>query len=82
MHGQETKMKQIHSTHSIYCRPSNGPIFGNGFDLFICDLANTTASCSSSLGNSYHHPQPSQGKSYLAGAEYFQLSEIEVYQKK
>ena len=34
------------------------------------------------LGNSNQHPQPSQGDSYLAGSEFFLLSEIEVYQKE
>ena len=36
----------------------------------------------SKLGDSYKHPQPSQGGSYLAGSAQFQLSEIEVFQKE
>jgi hypothetical protein len=42
----------------------------------------TTAGSSSHLGRSFEHPQPDQGKSYLAGSNPFQLSEIEVYQKE
>jgi hypothetical protein len=33
----------------------------------------------SKLDNSYQHPQPSKGQSYLAGSYNFQLSEIEIY---
>jgi hypothetical protein len=59
-----------------------GPIFGFGHDLRIRDSSNTRIESYSYLGNSYEHPQPSQGLSYLAGSNPFQLSEIEVYQKK
>jgi hypothetical protein len=78
---QPYKMKQINTAQSIYCRPDYGPIFGFN-DFYICDSANTTPGSGSNLGDSYEHPQPDQGRSYLAGSEYFQLSEIEVYQKE
>ena len=67
---------------SIICSSSYGPIFG------LCDIyihnnkANTTPGGSSNLGQSNEHPQPDQGRSFLAGSNPFQLSEIEVYQKE
>ena len=79
---QPSKMRQINTNHSIYCHSSYGPTFGAGFDIYICNAANTTAGSQSKLGVSYEHPQPSQGQSYLAGSNPFQLSEIEVYQKE
>jgi hypothetical protein len=78
---QPCKMRQINKTCSIYCHSDIGPIFGSN-DIHIGNSANTTASSFSNLGKTYHHPQPSQGNSYLAGAYFFQLSEIEVYQKE
>jgi hypothetical protein len=79
---QPRKMKQISNTNeSIICRSNYGPTFGAGHDLHICSYANTTPGSYSYLGNSYQHPQPSQGVSYLAGSPKFQVSEIEVYTK-
>jgi hypothetical protein len=77
-----SKMKQINTKHSIFCFSVYGPIFGSGHDLYICNSANTRAGSFSKLGHSYQHPQPSEGKSYLAGSEYFQLSEIEVFKRE
>jgi hypothetical protein len=77
---QPSKMRQIITNESIICHPSCGPTFGGGHDLHICDSANTTAGSYSMLGYSYQNPQPSQGHSYLAGSDEFQLSEFEVYQ--
>jgi len=79
---QPSKMRKINATKSIICHPNLGPIFGDLFDILICDYSNTTAGCYSLLGNSYQHPQPNEGGSYLAGSFNFQLSEIEVYQKR
>jgi hypothetical protein len=79
---QPFKMTQIYTTQSIYCQSSYGPTFGGGHDIRICNNANTTMGCHSRLGHSYHHPQPLQGGSFLAGSHPFVLSEIEVYQKE
>jgi len=74
-------MRQINTNNSIYCYSGCGPTFGSGFDIHLCNNANTTMDSGSYLGRSYQHPQPDQGDSYLAGSFQFQLSEIEVYQK-
>jgi hypothetical protein len=78
---QPCKMRQILTNKSILCHSIYGPTFGGGHDIFICDSSNTSAGSYSKLGHSYQHPQPSQGGSFLAGSEFFLLSEIEVYQK-
>jgi len=76
------KMRQDYTcSNSIFCYSEYGPIFGAN-DVCIANNANSTAESYSILGRSYHHPQPSQGNSYLAGSHHFQLSEIEVYQKE
>ena len=79
---QPSKIRQIYKSNSIYCGSYFGPIFGFGDDIHIGNNANTTMGSYSNLGVSYQHPQPEQGESYLAGTQYFQLSEIEVYQKE
>jgi hypothetical protein len=79
---QPCKMRQINITKSIRCDSDYGPTFGGGYDIAIANNANVRAGSYSVLGGSYEHPQPSQGGSYLAGSQYFQLSEIEVYQKE
>jgi hypothetical protein len=72
------KIRQINTKYSIYCNSGYGPIFGGGHDLHICDSSNTTAGSYSYLGSFYQHLQ---GQRFLTGSQYFQLSEIEVYQK-
>jgi hypothetical protein len=79
---QPCKIRQIYKSNSIYCGSYFGPIFGFGDDIHIGNNANTTMGSYSELGQSYKHPQPSQGKSYLAGSHRFLLIEIEVYQKE
>jgi hypothetical protein len=79
---QPCKIRQINTNCSIYCHSAYGPIFGGGNDLHICNNANTTPGSYSKLGNSYQHPHPEQGQSYLAGTQIFQLSEIEVFKKE
>ena len=78
---QPSKIKQISTTKSIICHSGYGPTFGDN-DIYLCDSSNTTENSFSNLGQSYQHPQPSQGQSYLAGSFKFQLSEIEVYKKE
>jgi hypothetical protein len=79
---QPSKIRQINTTQSIYCKSDYGPTFGRGHDLRIYNNANTTAGSHSRLGHSYQHPQPNLVRSFLAGSAEFLLSEIEVYQKE
>jgi hypothetical protein len=72
---------------AIYCDPEYGPTFGFGHDICIANNANTTMNCCSYLGDcSYRHPQYERGtneaEAFLAGTHWFQLDEIEVYQKE
>jgi len=59
------------------------PYFGNGSDLYIdpgC-LGNTESY--SYLGKTYEKPSPDlckNVKKFLAGTEYFQVQELEIYQ--
>ena len=77
------KMKIIESEHeyAIRCNSTHGPSFGVDE---ICIYA--SASSYSNLGAVYTHPQyafgTNEAKSFLAGTQYFQLNEIEVYQKE
>ena len=68
--------------YAVCCRSGSGPRFGD--DIFIADESNLTMS-SSKLGETYKRPEHVKGQneafSFLAGAEEFYLSEIEVYKK-
>jgi hypothetical protein len=70
--------------HAIGCHSIYGPTFG--YDIHIANNANTTMSSSSNLGDCYSHPQyefeTDEAAYFLAGSEWFQLDEIEIYQKE
>ena len=80
------KMKIDPNQHNraISCHADYGPIFGFN-DIEISNNSNTNSNSLSNLGDVYKHSQYNAGtneaKSFLAGTEKFQLSEIEVYKK-
>ena len=80
------KIKLNEHEFAIGCHSVFGPTFGGGHDIHIDNNANTTMNCLSDLGTTYSHPQYEEGtneaKSFLAGKKWFQLDEIEVYQKE
>jgi len=70
--------------YSIYQEGSYGPVFGGGFDLYICDNCSTTNSSYSNLGYSFTPPSgysygATNTQNYLAGSYNFTVSEIEVF---
>jgi hypothetical protein len=71
------------SSTSIYCYSSCGPTFGDG-DFCIETNSNINCSSSSSLGNTYQHPDyeaySSEAMNFLAGSNKFLTREIEVFQ--
>jgi hypothetical protein len=85
------KMKIDPNSHeyAIFCHSGYDPTFGS--DIKIVNHANTTMDSYSNLGNCYDHPKYAKGAStiqtdeastFLAGSCYFQLDEIEIYQKE
>jgi hypothetical protein len=70
--------------NAICCYSSYGPIFGP--DIRIANNANTRMDSYSHLGFAYKHPQyeykTNEANTFLAGSKWFQLDEIEVYQKE
>ncbi len=78
------KMKVDPNQYAIRCHSSCGPIFSGG--IRIANNANTTMNSWSNLGFTYKHPQYEYGtneaQTFLAGSQFFQLDEIEVYQKE
>jgi hypothetical protein len=69
---------------AILCDSELGPTFG--FDINVVNNANTSIDSYSKLGDSYSHPQykfgTKEAETFLAGSKYFQLDEIEVYEKE
>jgi len=70
---------------AIYSSSECGPIFGGGYDLYICNNSNTSKESYSNLGRIYKHPNfvkgSSEAKSFLTGSYNFFTAEIEVYTK-
>jgi hypothetical protein len=67
--------------YAICCMASSGPVFGCGYDIYISNNCNTNTDSVSNLGNSYSsYTSKYNPKEFLAGAEYFQVAELEVYQ--
>ena len=70
--------------YAIYCNPSYGATFGEGFDLHIYNNANTNQYSYSNLGNTYQAPAgyqyyTPQTQSLFAGSYKFTPTEIEVF---
>jgi hypothetical protein len=69
---------------AIECHSEFGPTFG--YDIRIANNANTRMEGYSNLGFAYKHPQyaylTNEAETFLAGPKWFQLDEIEVYQKE
>ena len=68
--------------YAIFCGSlMDGPSFGIGHDLFISNDANSNTFSYSNVGLTYLHPEykSNEARSFLAGSQYFQLSEIEIY---
>jgi hypothetical protein len=80
------KLKCPDATRALFCSRIYGPIFGVATAILIFDNSNMNSNSSSKLGitgSIYKHPyyddDSLEAKSFLAGSEYFKVSEIEVY---
>ena len=70
---------------AIYNYYDSGPTFGDGHDIKVSGNSNQNYNSYSKLGGSYQLPNnitygSEESKRYLAGSEYWQTTEIEVYQ--
>jgi hypothetical protein len=74
------------SSSSIKCDVDSGPCFGLMGDLRISKKFDTDFKNYSNFGLYYPHPDfkfgSNEAKNFLAGSEYFQFSEIEVFTKQ
>ncbi len=70
------------SEYAIYCHSSYGPRFG-GTDIDIMTSSNSNRESHTNFGNSYKHAdyqyRTEKAKTILAGSQYFQTHEIEVF---
>ena len=73
--------------YAIFGGADRGPSFGcSDCNIFTKCETSVEKNCRSELGASYEHPQYAYGtneaKSFMAGSNYFQLDEIEVFKKE
>ena len=78
-HGLERK-------YSIYSCSDLGPAFGGGHDFSISDHASTNTDSRANPGHTYSPPSgysygSSFAQSFLAGSQFFQPDEVEVFYK-
>ena len=70
--------------NSIVSYPFYCPTFGKEHEFHISNFSNTNRNSCSNIGKTYTHPEYPFGshraKTILAGTEYFQVQEIEVFQ--
>lgn len=71
-------------SYAIYCDPSRGPVFGNGYDICISDNFNENDLSATYFGCTYVLPNYKSGSNealnLLAGSFQFQVADIEVFQ--
>ncbi len=78
------------ANYALYCSTKSGPTFGfNGYykhlELFISSNSNANQKSKSNFGRYFKHPdydhQTEKARNILAGSQYFQTIEIEVFTK-
>jgi len=76
-----TKMRlnQRNNGYAVYHSGSYGPAFGGGYDIHVCDNANSNLSSYTNVGNTYECPAGQTGSTFLTGSQNFQASEVEVF---
>jgi hypothetical protein len=74
------KCTQKNTSNSVYAYSAYGPVFGGGFDMYICNNY-TTNSNYSNLGYTYDPPTTYTGNKqhYLAGSYNFTVVDMEVF---
>jgi hypothetical protein len=73
------KFSPLANDFAIFCSSESGPIWGAGYDLFICPNSNILAESTSALGLTYDASSVDEPTSYLAGNSKFLTEEIEVF---
>ena len=67
------------SVYGVCCNATSGPAFGGGHDLHISDASNGANTDSYSFPLSYQFPSNQSSSTFLAGQQYFTVSEYEVF---
>ena len=70
--------------YSIYDCSSNGPTFGNGYDVYIADYASSNSNSYTYLGATYSPPsgyifRSTSTNTFLAGTYTFTPDEVETF---
>lgn len=74
------QLKNANGVNAVYHKSDYGPTFGSGFDIYICNSANSLSTSYSKIGYSYDAGNfTSTSTTYLAGGSTFNVYEIEVY---
>ena len=76
------KSNVTNPSQAIYRSSGSGPVFGNGWDIYIADNANSNTNSYSDFGEykDYFVPSGVQDKNtILAGTNYFTPDEVEVF---
>jgi hypothetical protein len=74
-------LKDQNTPYAIYTGNSYGPVFGNGLDIYISNDASSNTNSQAYNFNSYYQAPSgvSDTSTILAGTQYFQPSEVEVF---
>jgi len=76
-----TKFSKLSGKNGCYSNSGNGPVFGEGYDLFISSNSNKNTNSYTNLGLSYSTTiqDKTLKQKLLPGSYYFTVKEIEVF---
>jgi hypothetical protein len=65
--------------YAIYCSSSTGPMFGNGYDIYVANGCNANTSSYTHLGCGYVNNTSINEYQVFTGKQHFTVKEIEVF---
>ena len=76
-----TKMAQNgrQPQRAVYDSNTNGPTFGNNYDVYVANNANGNTSSYTNIGGTYQCPAGQTANTFLTGAYNYTAAEVEVY---
>lgn len=72
-----------YSSKAVFCDAENGPAFGDGYDIYICDNSNRSTKSFTEFPQSYQKSDDLDASDdfyFCDESSYFQVKEIEVFQ--
>jgi len=73
------RLEESEKNHAMMDRSDYGPSFGGGYDIHVCNQANTNTNSYTYPGFTYELPPGVHGDTFFTGSRHFRAVEIEVF---